>query len=110
MISVTDGSASSGSSTPRPIASSMTWRIRRVRSEVESTGPSRRDHAADDALQARAALRAGELGELGEVDLLEQPAAVEGHAVAVRVVLPSPWEAMRSLSPISRGGSRRGRR
>ena len=41
MISVTVGSASSGSSTPRPIASSITWRISRVRSEVESTGPSR---------------------------------------------------------------------
>ena len=41
MISVTDGSASSGSSTPRPIASSITRRIRRVRSAVERTGPSR---------------------------------------------------------------------
>ena len=41
MISVTDGSASSGSSTPRPIASSITRRISRVRSAVESTGPSR---------------------------------------------------------------------
>ena len=45
--------------------------------------PLARDHAADDALQARAALWARELGELGEVDLLEQPAAVEGDAVAV---------------------------
>ena len=42
------------------------------------------DHPPDDALQARAALRRGQLGELGEVDLLEQPAAVEGDAVARR--------------------------
>ena len=40
MISVIVGSASSGSSTPRPIASSITRRISRVRSTVESTGPS----------------------------------------------------------------------
>jgi hypothetical protein len=53
-----------------------------VCSLVESTGPFAADHPADDALQASAALRRGELGELGEVDLLEQPAAVEGDAVA----------------------------
>ena len=44
-----------------------------------------RDHAPDDALQPRAALRRGQLGDLGEVDLLEQPPAVVGDAVAVGV-------------------------
>ena len=65
-------SASSGSSTPRPSASSTTRRISRVRSAVESTGPSRLTMSADHALQPRAALRRPELGDLGEVDLLQQ--------------------------------------
>ena len=81
MISVTVGSASSGSSTPRPIASSITWRIRRVRSAVVSTGPSRL--TMRPTTRSSRARRCGSesVGELGEVDLLEQPAAVVGDAV-----------------------------
>jgi hypothetical protein len=40
------------------------------------------DHPADHALQAGAPLRLRQLRELGEVDLLEQPAAVVADAVA----------------------------
>ena len=85
MISVTDGSASSGSSTPSPIASSMTRRISRVRSAVESTGPSR--ETMRPTTRSSRARRCGgrQLGDLGEVDLLEQPPAVIGDAVAVAV-------------------------
>ena len=41
MISVIEASSSSGSSTPRPSASSTTRRMSWARSAVESTGPSR---------------------------------------------------------------------
>ena len=86
MISVTESSASSGSSTPSPTASSTTRRISRARSAVERTGPLARDHPADDALQARAPLLLGEDGDLVEVDLLEQPPAVVADAVRGAVV------------------------
>jgi hypothetical protein len=44
--------------------------------------PLAADHAADHALQARTPLRLGQRRELGEVDLLQQPLAVVGDAVA----------------------------
>ena len=104
MISVTVGSASSGSSTPSPIASSITRRISRVRSAVESTGPSR--ETIRPTTRSRRARRCGsrQLGELGEVDLLEQPLAVVGDAVAVAGPVgaaPESSPAMRSRRPIS---------
>ena len=78
-----------------------------------------RDHAADDALQARAALLLGEDGDLGEVDLLQQPPAVVADAVGGAVLAPDAVgddaipEAHVS-SEVSRcarcaGGRRRGR-
>src|SRR3954447_16660687 len=88
MISVTESSASSGSSTPRPTASSTTRRISRLRSAVVSTGPSRetmrpttRSRPAPPPLQPAPPLLLREHGDLVEVDLLQQPPAVVRDAV-----------------------------
>ena len=54
-------------------------------------GALARDHAPDDALQPRAALLLGEDRDLGEVDLLQQPAAVVADAVGGAVLAPGAF-------------------